>query len=74
MGYRAAAVMEVILNKAPEKDMGTKTRKVWLDSAQRAYQGALKLAAAAREKNGPELKAAAAQANTACNDCHSEFK
>jgi len=74
MGYRIAAIMEVALEKAPEKDMGTKTKKLWLESAQTVREAALKLAVAAREKNASELKTAAAKANTGCNNCHSEFK
>jgi hypothetical protein len=74
MAYRAAAIMEVALHKAPEKDMGTKTIKLWNTSAKAAQEGALELARAAEQKSGAALKTAASHANTGCNNCHSEFR
>jgi hypothetical protein len=74
MGYVTAAVMEVALAKEPEKDMGTKTRKLWRDSATSARAAALELAQAARAKNAEGLKKAAVRLDRSCNDCHGEFK
>jgi hypothetical protein len=74
MAYRAAAIMTVALAKTPEQDQGTKTRKLWTDSAKQAREGLLELAKAARDVSGAEVKAAASRANTGCNNCHSEFR
>jgi hypothetical protein len=74
MAYRIAAVMEVALQKVPQKAVGPKTPKLWITSATTARDAAYELAAAARQKSGAALKAAASKVNTGCNNCHSEFK
>jgi hypothetical protein len=74
MAYRIAAVMEVALQKTPDKAVGAKTPKLWRESATMARNAALELAAAARQKSGAALRTAAAKVNTGCNNCHSEFK
>jgi hypothetical protein len=74
MAYTAAAVMEVALAKEPEKDMGTKTIKLWRTAATSAHATALELARAAQQKDAAALKQVASRLDRSCNDCHMEFK
>jgi hypothetical protein len=74
LGYRTAAVMEVALQKVPEKDNGNATRKLWIESATTARDAALKLAKAAHDMDANAVMTSASKANTACTNCHTEFK
>jgi hypothetical protein len=74
LAYVSAAVMDVALAKPPEKDEGTKTIKLWNESARRAHDASMKLAKAARDNNAAGVREAAAAANAACTNCHNEFR
>jgi len=74
MAYRVAAISAVAKAKAPEKDEGDKKKKDWLEYADSMRKSAEELAEAAKEKKGPEIKAAAAKLNSACNNCHGKFR
>jgi hypothetical protein len=74
MGYRVAGVMEVALQKVPEKAMGAATPQLWKESATASRDAALQLAKAAKAGDAEGIKAAAMKANTGCNNCHAEFK
>jgi hypothetical protein len=74
MAYVSAAVMDVALAKPPEKDEGSKTIKLWNESAKQARKAALELAKAARSDSPAEVRKAAGKLNAGCNNCHNEFR
>lgn len=75
MAYVTAAIGEVTKNfETPGLFKGKKTKKDWQAYSDRMVEGSLKLAAAAKAKNAPEVKTAAKTVNDACNACHSLFR
>ena len=74
MGYRIAALALLATAKAPEKDMGKKTRKDWMGWSNDTVDAGLAIAAAARAKGAQDVKSAASKANNACNSCHTVFR
>ncbi|HEV8062431.1 MAG TPA: cytochrome c [Gemmataceae bacterium] len=74
MAYRAAAVAEIALNKAPEKDMGDKKVKDWNTWATNMRDGSLELAEALKAKDPAKVKTAAYKAYSSCSSCHGVFR
>jgi cytochrome c556 len=74
MAYRAAAIAEVAIIKAPKQNMGKKLVKDWVEWSKDQRDASLALAAATKARSGADIKAAAAKTNNACNTCHSTFR
>jgi hypothetical protein len=69
-----AAITIIAEAKTPEKDVGKKLRKNWLQWSQDVQQGAEALAKAAKGKAAIDAKNAMTKMNNACNACHSDFR
>lgn len=74
MGFRMAAIAEVTLARAPEKDEGGKKRKDWLDQAAGYRTASLQLAEGAQAKKSEAVQQAAKKADATCARCHDVFK
>jgi hypothetical protein len=74
MAYRLAAIAEVAIAKAPDKDMGKKLKKDWITWSSDMRDAALELSAAAKSKSGAAVKSAASKLNNSCNSCHSIYR
>jgi hypothetical protein len=74
MAYRTAAIAEVVLKKAPEKDMGDKKVKDWNTYATNMRSGALELADAIKAQDAAKVKPAAAKVFSSCSSCHGTFR
>ncbi len=74
MALRVQAIAEIATAKAPEKDEGQKKKKDWMEWAGEMKKSAMELGEAAKEKHAPQVKAAAAKLNSACNNCHGVFR
>jgi hypothetical protein len=74
MAYVSAAIMDIALAKPPEKDEGTKTRKLWNESAKQAREAALELAKAIQGGSAAEVRRVANKLNAGCTNCHNEFR
>jgi hypothetical protein len=74
MAYRAAAVAEIALKKAPEKDMGEKKVKDWNTWATSMRDGSLELAEALKAKDPAKVKTAASKVYSSCSSCHGVFR
>ena len=74
MAYRTAAIAEVVLKKAPEKDMGDKKVKDWNTYATNMRSGALELADALKAQDSAKVKPAAAKVFSSCSSCHGTFR
>ncbi len=70
----SAAITIIAEAKAPEKDMGKKIKKNWIQWSQDVQEGAQALAKAAKSKAGADGKMAMTRMNNACNACHSDFR
>jgi hypothetical protein len=74
MGYAMAAIAEVCVAKAPEKDMGKKKVKDWVKWSEDLRDASVQLAEAAKKKDASALQKATDKANTSCNRCHDVFR
>lgn len=74
LANRVLAIALVTGHKAPEKDMGAKTKKKWAEFNDLMKEGAEALATAVKEKKWADVKKAAGKMNTSCSDCHSVFR
>jgi Cytochrome C' len=74
MAYRTAAVAEIALKKAPEKDMGDKKVKDWNTYATNMRAGSLELADAFKAQDPAKVKAAASKVASSCSSCHGTFR
>jgi len=74
MGYVTAAVGEFTIAKAPEKDMGKKTKARWGQYVNGMLDGAKDLAAASKAMKAEAVKAAAIKLTNNCNSCHMYFR
>jgi hypothetical protein len=72
--WMTAAIAEVTVAKVPEKDMGKKKRKVWINYSNQMREEAIVLAKAAKTGSTPAVKAAMTKLNSTCNNCHMIFK
>jgi hypothetical protein len=68
-GYHVAAIAEVATLKKPDKDA-----KAWDTWAKEMKENGISLAAAAKKKDGAEIKAAATKLEGTCNACHEKFR
>lgn len=69
-----AAIAELALQHAPDKDMGMKKKKDWVDWSKEMRDSAVALADAAKAKKPDAVKTAAAKLNSSCNNCHGVFR
>ncbi len=74
MSYVVGALAEIARAKPPERDLGKKTKKVWMEYVGEMREGADKLAAAVKVKSADKMKAALTQLNASCTNCHAIFK
>ena len=74
MAYRTAAVAEVVLKKAPDKDMGDKKVKDWKTWAENMNTGGIELADAIKAQDPAKVRTAAAKIFSSCSSCHGVFR
>ena len=74
MAYRTAAISDVVLKKAPEKDMGEKKVKDWTTWAENMKKGSLDLAEAVKEQDSAKIRTAAQKVTGSCASCHGVFR
>jgi hypothetical protein len=74
MGYRMAALADLTLARAPQKDEAAKKRKDWLDWAAGYRAASLSLVEAAQAKKPDLVHQAAKKADATCTRCHDTFK
>jgi cytochrome c556 len=74
MAYRIQAIAEVAKAKPTEKVEGQKMKMAWEGLVKDMGQGAQDLADAAKNKDAPALKKAAAKLDNTCNSCHETFR
>ncbi|HEV3119452.1 MAG TPA: hypothetical protein VGY58_20515 [Gemmataceae bacterium] len=72
MGYRIAAIAEIA--KVKPNDKAAKKKPEWAQYADAMGKAGTELAEAAKEKKALAVKAAAAKAVGACNNCHISFR
>jgi hypothetical protein len=72
MGYRIAAIAEIA--KLKPNDKAAKKKQEWAQYADTMAKAGAELAEAAKEKKATAVKAAAAKAVSACNNCHGSFR
>jgi hypothetical protein len=72
--WMTAAIAEITVFKAPEKDKGKKKRSKWIELSETTRDAAKELAAAAKGGNVNEVKNAAIKVNNGCNNCHMIFR
>jgi hypothetical protein len=73
-GLVITAVGNVILAKAPAKDVGKQKKSDWVKWSQELMKSSEELTAAAKASNVGEFKKAAVKVQQTCDSCHAVFK
>lgn len=68
------ALAKLTAEYAPAKPKNGKGPKEWLKLTEEMEKGAKSLAEAAKKGNADGVKKAAAELNSSCNNCHSDFR
>ena len=72
--WMTAAIGEVTVFKAPEKDKGKKTKARWTQYSKGTVAAAKEMAKAAKDMDVNAVKTAAVKVNNQCNSCHMYFR
>jgi len=73
-GWHIAAIAEVTIARAPDKDMGKKKVADWMKWSQDMKEAAVEFAKAAKTGSAADVKTATNKLNNSCNNCHPIFR
>jgi hypothetical protein len=74
MAYKIAVIANQTPLYAPEKKVGDKDPKEWMELTKQMHESALQLAEAAKKKNPDAVYKASKKLNESCTTCHSKFR